>query len=252
MKPIKLLISTLFILTCFIQAQNKFRKLSNQAFDVGEKLTFEVSYGFVTAGIAEMEIPKMKRISGRNAYQITFKVNSVSAFDSFYKVRDKYLTYLDAEGLFPWRFEQHIREGGFSRDFSAFFDQKRKIAHTSEGKHKIPKYVQDIVSAFYYVRTQDFSNFKKGDKIELANFYKDKTYPLEVVYHGTETVEVQAGKFDCIIVEPLVAKGGLFKSEGNILIWLTNDKNKIPVKVKTKIIIGDIYAELIKYKGLKN
>jgi len=245
------------IITLIIQASllaslsgDEFRKLPNNAFREGEKLTFDVKYGFVTAGIATMHIPKIKRISGRNAYHVTFEVNSVPSFDIFYKVRDRYETYIDVEGLFPWRFEQHIREGNYSRDFSAFFDQRKGKAKTSEGEYDIPKYVHDIVSAFYFARTLDYSGMKKGDKIHLQNFYKDKVYDLDVVYHGKETIEVAAGKFDCIIVEPLVQEGGLFKSEGNIVIWLTDDNIKMPVRVKTKVVVGAIDADLTSFEGL--
>jgi len=228
----------------------EFRKVKNEAFRVGEKLTFDVKYGFVTAGVAVMEIPKMKRISRRQVYHIIFKVNTVPAFDPFYKVRDRYETYLDKEGLFPWRFEQHIREDGYKRDFSAFFDQRRGKAKTSEGSYNIPPFVNDIVSAFYLARTFDYTGKKPGDKFHLENFYKDKVYPLDVVYRGKETIKVEAGTFDCIIVEPLVVEGGLFKSEGNIIIWLTDDELRVPVKVKTKIIIGSIDAELTFYENL--
>ena len=229
----------------------EFRTLENNAFQVGEKLTFDVKYGFVTAGIATMAVPQMRRISGREAYHVTFEVNSVPSFDWIYKVRDRYETYIDAKGLFPWRFEQHIREGGYSRDFSAFFDQRRGEAKTSEGEYEIPKYVNDIVSAFYLARTFDYSKMKINDRIHLKNFYKDKVYDLDVRYLGKETVDVSAGTFDCIVVEPLVQEGGLFKSEGSIIVWLTDDALKIPVKVKTKVVIGSIDAELTGYEGLK-
>ena len=245
-----LLLFNYFSVIIFAQKVTNFRKLENNSFTVGEKLTFDIKYGFVTAGVAVMEIPKMKRISGRDVYQITFKVNSIPSFDPLYKVRDRYETYLDKEGMFPWRFEQHIREGGYSRDFSAFFDQRRGVAKTSEGSYDIPLYVNDIISAFYYARLFDFSEMKYGDVFELHNFYKDKVYPLQIVYHGKETIEVEAGIFECIIVEPVIAKGGLFKTEGNIIIWLSDDQLRIPVKVKTKIIIGSIDAELSEYKGL--
>lgn len=248
--------SKLLILLAFIigasSSNPEFRKVENKAFDVKEKLTFDVNYGFVTAGIATFSIPEIKTIAGRKVYRIKFEVNTVPAFDPFFKVRDRYETYLDVEGIFPWRFEQHIREGKYTRDFSAFFDQRRNLAKTSEGVFKIPPYVHDIVSAFFYVRTLDFSNLKKGDKIRLQNFYKDKTYDLDVVYHGKENVSVKAGKFRCIVVEPLVQEGGLFKSEGSILIWLTDDDVKMPVKVKTKVVIGSIDSELTSYENLKS
>ncbi|MFO7447040.1 MAG: DUF3108 domain-containing protein [Ignavibacteriaceae bacterium] len=227
-----------------------FRKIENNAFTVGEKLTFDVKYGFVTAGTAIFHIPRIRKISGRDVYQIIFEVNTVPSFDWMYKVRDRYESYLDVEGLFPWRFEQHIREGGYSRDFSAFFDQRKGKAKTSEGEYEIPKYVNDIVSAFFLARTFDYYSMKKNDRINLKNFYKDKVYDLDVVYHGKETIDVPAGKFNCIVVEPLVQEGGLFKSEGNIMVWLSDDQLRIPVKVKTKVVIGSIDAELTSFSGL--
>jgi hypothetical protein len=236
--------------TSFAQKKAEFRKHPNNAFREGEKLTFDVKYGFVTAGIATFEIPKIKKISGRDAYHVTFEVNTVPTFDTFFKVRDRYETYIDVEGMFPWRFEQHIREGSFSRDFSAFFDQRKGKAKTSKGEYEIPKYVNDIVSAFFYARTIDYSKMKVGDKINLQNFYKDKVYDLDVVYHGKETIEVDAGKFECIIVEPLVKEGGLFKSEGSIMLWMTNDDAKMPVRVKTKVVVGAIDADLTGYSGV--
>lgn len=230
--------------------KSEFRKIENKAFKQGEKLTFDVKYGFVTAGVAEFSIPKITKIAGRDVYNVIFKVNSVPAFDLFYKVRDRYETYIDVEGIFPWRFEQHIREGKYSRDFSAFFDQRKGRAKTTDGSYDIPKYVNDIVSAFYLARTFDYSKMKADDKIHLENFYKDKVYPLDVIFRGRETVSVSAGTFKCIILEPMVQEGGLFKSEGSLIIWLTDDELKIPVKVKTKVIIGSIDAELIFYEGL--
>ncbi len=246
----QILISIILFSTILTAQTGEFRKVENNAFKEGEKLTFDVKYGFVTAGIAVMQIPKIKKISGRNAYHVTFEVNTVPSFDWIYKVRDRYETYLDVEGLFPWRFEQHIREGGYSRDFSAFFDQRKGKAKTTEGEYEIPKYVNDILSAFYLARTFDYSSLKVNDRVHLKNFYKDKVYDLDVKYHGKETIEVSAGKFACIIVEPLVQEGGLFKSEGNIIVWLTDDDLRVPVKVKTKVVIGSIDAELTNYEGL--
>jgi hypothetical protein len=157
---------------------------------------------------------------------------------------------IDAEGMFPWRFEQHVREGGYTRDFFAEFDQRTHRVKTTNKDLEIPAYVQDIMSAFYFARTVDFTNSRPGDKIHLQNFYKDSTYELDVKFKGRETIEVDAGEFRCIIIEPLVKEGGLFKSEGRILVWLTDDERHLPVKVTAKIIIGSVEAELTGYKGL--
>ncbi|MCY7363450.1 MAG: DUF3108 domain-containing protein [Ignavibacteria bacterium] len=262
---IALVVILITILTGNLHAEDslkitEIRKIKQTAFKPGEKLTFEISYGFVTAGTAVMEIdPVYQYINGRKCYDIRFTVNSTSSFDMVYKVRDFYRTYVDAEGLFPWRFEQHIREGNYQRDFEAIFDQQNYKAKTYtgekepkkfEGEFDIPPYTQDAMSAFYFSRTLDFDKMKEGDKVRLENFYKDKTYPLEVRYLGKETIEVTAGEFRCIKVEPLVAEGGLFKSEGSIIVWMTDDDRRMPVKVKTKVIIGSIDADLSEYSGL--
>lgn len=242
------------------ESEKEFRKITQNAFKEGEKLTFEISYGFVTAGEAVMEIDKdFQTMNGRKCYDIRFYVNSTSSFDWVYKVRDFYRTYVDAEGLFPWRFEQHIKEGNYQRDFEAIFDQQNLKAKTFtgekdpkkfEGEFDIPMYVQDAMSAFYYARTFDYSKMITGEITMIQNFYKDKTYPLEVKYLGKETIEVPAGEFRCIKVEPLVQEGGLFKSEGSIVVWMTDDERKMPVKVKTKVLIGSIDANLSSYSGL--
>jgi hypothetical protein len=245
-----LLFPVIFVYAGNPQPGDNFRTVENKAFTVGEKLVFNVKYGFVTAGVGTMEIPSMKKMSGRDVYYVLFTVNSMSSFDWMYKVRDKYETYIDKTALFPWRFEQHIREGHYTRDFSAFFDQRKGKAVTSEGVHLIPKNVNDILSAFYLVRTMDFSKMKVGARVSLHNFFKDTVNDLDVVYHGRETVEVPAGTFDCCVIEPLVKEGGLFKSEGSIIIYITNDEAKMPVRVKTKVVIGAIDADLSSYSGV--
>lgn len=228
----------------------EFRKVNNLAFNVGEVLKFDISYGFIHAGTASLSIPEIRTINNRKCFYIKAEAFSAAAFSWFFKVEDKYETYIDVEGIFPWRFEQHIREGKFKADNIATFDQYNKIAYTKDGKYPIPEYTHDILSAFYYVRTLDFSQSKPGNIIKLHNFYKDKVYPLDVKFLGRQIVEVNAGKFQCIIVEPLVQEGGLFKHKGRLIVWLTDDDRKIPVKMTSEIIVGSISVELESYYGI--
>jgi Protein of unknown function (DUF3108) len=224
---------------------------SQTAFGVGERLVFDVGYGIITAGEAVMSIPGYETVAGKKCYKVMFTVNSTPTFTFFFGVKDRYETYLDVKGIYPWRFEQHIKEGSYRRDFSAIFDHKSGIARTTEGDFPIPPYVHDIMSAFYFARTLNYSNKQVGDRVRLQNFYKDKTFPLDVKFLGRETIKVDAGTFNCIIVEPMVVEGGLFKSEGRILVWLSDDDLKIPVKVSTKVLIGSINSELREYSGLR-
>ena len=228
----------------------RYRTIKQSAFGVGERLTFDVNYGMVTAGEAFMSIPRTDSLAGRKTYRIEFGVNSLPSFSWIYRVEDRYLTFIDVEAIAPLRFEQHIREGSYSRDFTADFDQMRHVARTSEGEYPIPPYVHDILSAFYYARTVDYAGFVVGDTIGLHNFYKDKSHELAVRFLGRQELDVAAGTFKTIVVEPLVKEGGLFKSEGRIVIWLTDDERKLPVRVNTKVLIGSIDVELREYSGL--
>ena len=226
------------------------RKLVNAAFGAGEYLKFDINYGFVSAGEAIMRISDTVYHSTRRCLKIDFMVNSKPFFDMVYKVRDRYQTILDAEGLFPWRFEQHIREGGYTRDFTAEFDQLQHVARTSEGEYRVPPYVHDIMSAFYFARTIDYTNFTAGQKVHLQNFYKDSTYELDVRFKGRQEIEVEAGTFKCVVVEPLAREGGLFKSDGRVYVWLTDDERRMPVRVSSKIAIGSVDSDLKEFRGL--
>lgn len=229
----------------------RLRVIPNLAFGLGEKLVFDVNYGFITAGEATLQVAGTDTIAGRACYRIEFRVNSLPSFSWIYRVEDKYVTYVDEETIAPWKFEQHVREGSYSRDFTASFDQRRNIATTSEGKYRIPPYVHDILSAFYFARTLDYGPMKAGDQVQMFNFYKDTTYELGVRFLGRQELEVGAGTFRTVVIEPLVKEGGLIKSEGRIVIWLTDDDRKLPVRVNTKVVIGSIDTELREYAGLR-
>ncbi|MCU0331045.1 MAG: DUF3108 domain-containing protein [Candidatus Kapabacteria bacterium] len=239
----------------FMPAENPrpaLRYVDNQAFGFGERLEYRVGYKFITAGTAAFSIAKEPiTVNGRPCFDIRFDVQSLKSLDFLYKVRDRYRTLVDIDGVFPWKFEQSIREGGYSRDYSASFDHGAKKAFTTDGEFSTEQYVHDIVSAFYFVRTHDLRKFKKGDEIALKNFYDKETHELKVKVLGRQQVEVDAGIFNCVVIEPMVKQGGLFKSDGRIMIWLSDDDRKIPVKVSTKIPIGSIDAELTSFRGLR-
>jgi hypothetical protein len=227
------------------------RTVPNRAFGVGERLVFDINYGYVTAGEAILSIPAYENMRDRKSYKVEVHVRSSASFSLFYKVEDRYLTFIDVETLAPWQFEQHIREGNYRRDFVATFDQYAGIAVTTDGgRFDTPRYVHDIMSAFYYVRALDLAGKKAGDQLELKNFYKDKTHDLVVRVLGRQELEVEAGTFRTIVVEPLVREGGLFKSEGRIVVWLTDDERKIPVRVNSPVVIGSIDVELREFSGV--
>ncbi|OGU56894.1 MAG: hypothetical protein A2X64_02575 [Ignavibacteria bacterium GWF2_33_9] len=230
----------------------KFRFVKNEAFGFGENLEYNVGYKFIVAGTGYLKIDKNPVIkSGRKSYVVKFEVKSLESLDFLYKVRDAFISIIDIGGIFSWEFRQKVREGNYKRDSRAEFDQVNHKAYVKKNIYDIPEYVHDIISAFYYVRTLELNKFKNGHVLYLKNFFKDTTYTLGVKVHGKQTCEVEAGKFNCILIEPLVNQGGLFQSDGSIYIWLTDDDRKMPVKVATKIPIGFVEARLTSYRGLR-
>lgn len=248
MKKVILLLMFL-ILTSF--NSNDYRYVKNTAFGFGETLEYDV-FTWFKAGTGYFKImPEPVIYNDRKCYDIKFEVRSLKSLEWVYKVRDAYTTAVDVGGIFPHKFEQRIREGGYKRDAYTIFDQKNHKAFSKKDTFDIPENVHDVVSAFYYIRTMDVKNFPNDTSIYLKNFFEDSTYSLEVKVLGREKVSVEAGEFNCVKIEPLVKKGGLFKHDGRLFIWVTDDDRKIPVKVGTKIIIGFVGAELKRYRGVR-
>ncbi|HJY63785.1 MAG TPA: DUF3108 domain-containing protein [Ignavibacteria bacterium] len=244
----------LFLVTLTF-SQDTLRTLPNNAFSYGERLSFEIGYGFITAAEAFMNIsPSPVIINGRETYEVNFDVNSRSSFEIIYKVRDNYKTYVDSKGLFPWKFEQHIREQNYKRDMDAYFlpdslKVNTVVNYTERRTFEAPAYVQDIFSALYYIRTLDLKNKRDGEVITVETFNDDKHFPLTVRIIGREEVDVSAGEFKTIIVKPELQEGFTSKTS-DIYVYLSDDDRKIPVKVKMKIVIGALTGELTGYSGL--
>ncbi|MBN2102829.1 DUF3108 domain-containing protein [bacterium] len=224
----------------------KFRIIQNEAFGVGEYLEFEIGWKLFKAGIATMSVSDTVWYENRLCYHIKTTANSSSVIDVFYKVRDKVETIVDLEGVFPWKFEKHLREGHFRRDRYTIFDHFKNMAFVKNDTVLIPPYVQDILSSFYYVRTLPL---QIGRHFDIENISDKKVYPLRVLVHRKETVKVPAGKFHCLVVEPVLRGEGLFNQKGRLTIWMTDDEHKIPVMMKSEVFIGTVDVKLKKYKN---
>jgi hypothetical protein len=221
------------------------RAIPNKAFGVGEKLEFSIKYGSISAGKAVMEVADTIIFDNHSCFRIVSIANSSDFISIFYKVRDTVQTIVDVPGLFPRYFTKQLREGKYKVNRQTKFDQKRHLAIT--GNDTIPTFafVQDPLSSLYYIRTQEFV---PGIDIMIDSHSDKKNYPLKVRVLGKERIEVPAGKFDCIIIEPIMRSEGIFKAKGNIRIWITDDQYKMPVMMKSEVyFLGSINAQLSKY-----
>lgn len=253
-RRITLGIVVLFTTLSAFSQNNYDRSVKNEAFGFSERLNYDIKYKFIKAGEASFIVgskPVMMNNGKNKCYDIRFEVNSLKSLEFLYKVQDMYKTLLDVDGIYPWFFQQRIREGNYKKDYKATFDVPNQKALTSDGNFDIPLHVHDIVSAFYYIRTMDLGSMKRGEVIKLKNFFDKKTHDLGVKILGKQTIETEAGIFNCVVIEPMIKDGGLFKSDGKILLWMSDDARKIPVKVSTRIPIGAIDAELTSFSGLR-
>jgi hypothetical protein len=256
LKPKHLFIGIL-LLPLFHYGQTEFRKVENNTFQRGEFLKYRVFYDswityWMTAGYGTIDIdPEPVEISGRPTYHITVNGTSANVFNVFFKVRDKFESYIDEEGMMPLKFIRYTREGGYKKDDTVFFDHQALRATSMRKVKDITPYVQDIVSAFYYVRTMDFDSARVGDQYYVDFFLDDSLYHSEVIFQGRGWVKTDFGKLWCLKFKPRVAVGEVFADPYPMEMWVTDDKNKIPVLMKSAVFIGSVKIELIEYKGLR-
>lgn len=235
----------------FDPADGGLRVIKHEAFKRGEILKYKVHYGFVDAGEAVIEIKEEnKLIGGRSTYHVVANGYSKGSFDWFFKVRDKYESYIDEQTMAPWLFIRRCDEGGYKINQNYIFNQHKKIVDADGTQMTTPEYTQDMISAFYYARTLDFTNAKKGDIFTITSIVDKGIFELKIKYMGKETIKIGLGKFKCIKFHPVVQKGRIFKSEEDLNVWITDDKNKIPVRAEAKILVGSIKLDLIGYSGL--
>jgi len=215
-------------------------------FGVGEKMVFSIGYGLVNAGEATLEVVGLTQYQGRTCYQLQSKANSNRFFSSFYKVRDKITSYMDVEVLCSRYFQKRLREGDYKKTVEISFDHEEELARYSDGNQvEIESGIQDVLSAFYFVRNLDLD---VGDSYSLLAHSSRKTYDLQVIVHGMERVTVGAGTFDCFVVEPILQGEGLFKHEGKMKLYVSDDEYRVPVLIKAKAPVGTIEVELQEYQ----
>lgn len=226
----------------------------NFAFKEGEVLSYRLHYGFIDAGIATLEVkPSILEISGRKVYHVVGSGNSKGSFDWFFKVRDRYETFIDKDAMVPWMFIRRVDEGGykFSQDYT-FNHYTKKVDVGNGEKHDVPSGVQDMLSAFYAARNLDFSNAKEGEIFSVTTYVDKELWPMKIRYVGKEAIETEIGKFNCLKFRPIVQAGRVFKKEEDLNVWITDDKNHIPLRAQAKLLIGSVKMDITSASNLAN
>ncbi|MCH3881198.1 DUF3108 domain-containing protein [Tenacibaculum aquimarinum] len=248
----KILFITLLFLTTILSSQTK-----SKAFKGGEWLRYKMSYsGFLKAGSAELSV-KEKELDGKKVFHSTAKGWTSGMVSWFFKVKDTYESYFDQATGKPYFFKRNIDEGGYKKKKEIRFNYNDKKAYVKDVlKRKDTSVsitnVQDMISAFYYLRNQNTDNLKEGEAIEINMFFDEKTYPFKLKFLGRETLKTKFGKVKTLKFRPIVQAGRVFKEQESVTVWITADDNKIPIKMKASLSVGSLSAELEGYKGLAN
>lgn len=259
MKYIGNLISLgLLWLACIVPSNTMakdFCGIKNTSFKTGEKLRYKVFYNLSAAWIGAGEATfttKIATMQGRPAYHITGYGATYPSYDWIFKVRDTYQTYIDTATMSPLRFKRDVNEGGYSftNDVTFYQDIKKVV---SKGKtFEVPICVQDVLSSVYYARNIDYSKYKVGDKIPFSLFLDDEIFEIYIRYLGKEQVTTRYGKFNTIKIAPLLIEGTLFKGGEKMVVYVSDDQNKIPVRIDSPIIVGSVKVDLMAFENLRH
>lgn len=226
--------------------------IRNTAFNPGEQLTYRVSYVLagvsLNGGVATFNT-SLEKYQGKNVYHVV--AEGKSSHDLFYKVRDKYETYIDTATLQPYKFIRDVNEGGYKTFENVSFFKATNTAITNTGTYAVPSCVQDVVSAIFYARNIDFEKYHPNDTIPFDMFLDRRVYHLHIRYLGKETIRTKYGKFRTIKFKPLLVKGNMFEGGEKMMVWVTDDPNHIAVRIESPVSVGRIDVDMIKNRNLR-
>ncbi|UUV22209.1 DUF3108 domain-containing protein [Paenimyroides aestuarii] len=229
----------------------------SSAFKSGEYFKFQVSYGFINAGIATLEL-KETTYNGKKVYHAKGDGYTTGLSKAFFKVKDDYQSYFDINTGQPYRFIRKINEGGYTKNQEGFVNNANNTILLKDYKAKSQKTynvsdnIQDVISAFYYLRNHDkIDNVKVGETIQIDMFFDDETFKFKLKFMGYEKIKTKFGTVNAMKFRPYVMSGRVFKEEESLTLWVSNDENKVPLKIQASLLVGSLKAELIQYKNLK-
>ena len=250
-KSILILLSIFVLQTTFSQDESSFKH--------GEWFKFEMSYsGFLKAGEATVSVSETT-YKNKPVYHVVGKGQTTGAIKWFFKVEDRYESYFDKHKIAPYKFIRKIDEGGHTKNIEIEFDQEKSKAHVNNIKHNRKRTIdtkpniQDMISTFYYLRDNlDIGTLTIGKEIHVNMFFDEENYGFKLKYLGTQTISTEFGKIKALKFRPYVMAGRVFKEEESLTLWVSNDKNKIPLRIQADLAVGSLRADLEAFKGLKH
>lgn len=229
---------------------------SQDAFTSGEFFKFRIHYGIVNAGYATLEVKDAVR-NNKKVHHVIGKGYTTGMTKFFFKVEDNYESYFDKVTGKPYQFVRKINEGGYEKNQEGFFNQAKNNVTVKDYKNNTQKTlpvtenVQDIVSTFYYLRNHpDVDRMKVGESIAVDMFFDDEVTKFKLKFIGRENLKTKFGTVPTMIFRPYVQAGRVFKEQESLTVWISDDVNKIPLRIKAELAVGSLKADLEQFKGL--
>lgn len=225
------------------------------AFQVGEEISYRIHYGLVNAGTATIKVKDIKEVNGHQVYHLWGYGRTQGMTDWFFRTRDRYETFIDVNTLEPVKFIRDVDEGGYIIKRNIDFNREANTAVDHDLKadtiFSLPENVQDIFSAFYFARNLDVSTIQPGDVIYIPVFLDHEIFPFRIKFVKREVINTKFGKIRCLRFVPVVQEGRVFKDEDDLFLWISDDANHVPIRIKSELLVGSIKADISDFKGLK-
>lgn len=229
------------------------------AFQEGEWFKFRISYsGWWKAGEATLAVTTDDSNS-KPGYHIKGEGVTTGMTKLFFGVEDYYETYIDKQTSLPYRFIRKIDEGGHTKDKVIEFNQLAQTAYVKDKKHntnttyKTEPFIHDMVSSFYYLRNAiDPTLLREGDETVINMFFDQENFKFKLLFLGKDVIKTKFGKVKALKFRPYVQAGRVFKEQESLTIWVSDDKNKIPLRLKAELAVGSLKADIDAFKGLKH
>ena len=228
-----------------------FPQISQNRYIPGEKLKFIIYYGVFNGGYVDTEL-NATEYEGKNVYHSKMLATTTGFVDMLYKVRDEYQSFFDPESILPYKSVRDISEGRYKRYDLAYFDHKNlKVVNSKNKEFVVPPDIRDMVAVFYFIRNKDFEKMKLDEIIKINTFFDNEIFPFDIRYRGIETIKIKKNEYKCIKLVPYVEPGRIFEKEDDMCIYLSADRNRVPIRVEFNLKVGSVKCDLIEYSGLK-
>jgi hypothetical protein len=223
---------------------------NNRPYKDGEKIKYELYYGPITGGYTTGTI-KSERIENKEVFHAIMIAQSSGLADILYSIKDIYESYFDAVNGLPYSSIRNVQEGSYKQLINVQFDHiKNQLVSSKSGFHKVPSSTHDILSAFYALRSMNYNSLKEGEIIIFQTYFGDEMFQLKIRYRGKDVVKTGLGKISCYRFAPVTEVGRAFASEDDMTIWISDDENHVPIRVKMNLRVGSIKCDLIEYSNL--